>query len=132
MAGPMHEPITGIAGEALVRGESVVPTAAPASIRTTHPYLVKVAAAGVASVGAVAMGQDTVGETCSYVPHGTAQCLAAAAVPAQSPITPSADGRWQVATTGQIVHGYSTTAATAAGQLFTAELGHAGAGSVAP
>lgn len=132
MAAPMQEPISARAGEALLRGQAVIPGTVPAGTRTTQLWLTLVAAAGAPAAGSVAMNQDTVGGVTSVVVRGTAPCLASAAVPAQSPITPAADSGWQVAATGHIVHGYSTTAAGAAGDLFEAELGTADAGRIVP
>lgn len=132
MATPMNEPSTAIASEAVVTGESIVPVAPTGAVPATHMWVAKNTVAGGGAVGAVAFGQDTAGDTCSYVSHGLASCMAAAAVPIGSPITPSASSRWQVATTGHIVHGYALTAAAADGDLFQAFLGTADAGRAMP
>lgn len=124
MASPMNEPLSAIADEVLVTGESV----ALATGSRTIMRLAKNTTAGAGCVGSIAMGADAAGGTCSVVIAGYAQCLAAAPIPAQTAITSSANGRWQVAASGQIVHGYSLTAATADGDTFEAILNTADSG----
>lgn len=132
MAGPMESPVSARAGAAVIRGQAAVPGAVAAGFRTTQLWLSPSTADGEAAVGAISMGQATVGGTCSVVTHGAAVCLSDAAIAAQVPIAAGAAGGFKAATTGDIVLGWSRTAASGATEEFEAELGTPDAGRVMP